>query len=915
MGFPGLTFTSHDLYFITGCDSKDRVKHLVEAFIDEPFVSSAVIDGETLELDGVRRVEVALRPGVTDRVAAQMVASASSLGLDVQVATGAAYDIKGADTLADADLTRLVNNLLSNPVIETWSLGAVVPGFVNTTETASNPIEIIPVRELSPAQLEALNKLRGLALDAAEMEVVQQWFLTEGRDPTDAELETIAQTWSEHCAHKTFTARITAQSGDITPLLRQLRDTTSDINAPFVVSAFDGNAGVVRFSTGRTLAIKAETHNHPSAVEPFGGANTGVGGVVRDILAAPAWPIALTDVLCFGHPDTSPASMPEGVLHPSVIEEGVVAGVADYGNKIGVPTVAGAVVYDPGYVGNPLVFCGCVGEVFRGYARLGTPQVGDRIIVVGGATGRDGIKGATFSSMTMDASTGEVAGASVQIGDPIVERLVGEVLRELLDRDEPLCTALTDCGAGGLSSAVGEMAEELGATVQMRDVERKYPGLAPWEVWLSEAQERMVLSVSPNDVEEVMGACARFEVSATDIGEFTGSSRMVVLDGDDVIVDLPTRFMHKGRPQRHMAATLSTPLPSVDRPRHVDDHDAMIRRLLSHPTIASKEAIVRRYDHEILGSTVIGPMSAPYQTGPSDGVVIARPCDVSGFSLGIGVNPQYGQYDAEAMAWSAVDEAIRNVVVVGADPTEVALLDNFSWGDPRRPETLGDLVLAVKGCCDAARAFRAPFVSGKDSLNNEYEDIHGVRHGIPPTLVITALANVPDVDAVVATTISDAGNVLLVVGDTLNELRGSHLDLVAGVDAGGSVPSPDDCAPDRYARIHSLIRRRMIASAHDVSEGGIAVALAEMVITSPELGIEVDVRPIHGDDIVALYSESNGRIILEVRPQHLAEVRDHLGEDARVIGNVIADHVLKIHARSTTVIEGTALLDAWKGDR
>lgn len=908
LGHPGLVVRSHDLFFISGCEDDELVR-LVAELLAEPCGSEPVTDPSCEVSDGTVRIEVARRPGVTDRVAAQMEESARGLGIRVRVSTGAVHELSGNVPGGDR-LVSLVDGLLCNPVIETWSTGSVTPGFVADTEPVEHDIILVRVRGLDDAALAVLNAARGLALDPEELRTVRDWFTAEGRDPTDAELETIAQTWSEHCAHKTFTAVVETGNGTLPPLLRQLRDTTREIDAPFVVSAFDGNAGIVRFGSMPPLAVKVETHNHPSAVEPFGGANTGVGGVVRDVLAAPARPVALTDVLCFGPRGTDPVDLPRGVLHPAVIEEGVIAGVADYGNKIGVPTVAGAIMYDPGYTGNPLVFCGCIGEVLAGQPSIGSPRTGDRVVVIGGATGRDGIKGATFSSMTMDATTGEVAGASVQIGDPIVERLVGEVLVELLDREQPLCTAITDCGAGGLSSAVGEMAEELGATVQLRDVARKYPGLAPWEVWLSEAQERMVLAVDPADLPAVRSACAQRGIMCTDIGEFTGTGRMTVLDGEHVLVDLPSAFMHDGRPQRRMRADFA------DRTMHdvyrtVADHRATVLALLAHPTIASKEPVVRRYDHEILGATVVGPMSAPHQTGPSDGTVIAHPGSAEGFAVGVGVNPQYGRFDPEAMAWAAVDEAIRNVVVSGADPVAVALLDNFSWGDPRRHETMGDLVLAVRGCCDASRVYGAPFVSGKDSLNNEYEGTDGVRRSVPPTLVITALAHVPDADAVPRAGLTAAGNVLVLAGRTAHELRGSHLDLVLGSDHGGSVPQPDAAAPARYAAVHGLLRGGLVQSAHDVSEGGLAVAVAEMVLASAGLGATVDTTVVHADQVTALYSESTGRILLEVAESDEARVLGGL-EGSTVIGRVTDDGNLRLGTQGATVVlSRNDLVAAW----
>ncbi len=911
LGFPDVTITASELYFLRGDTEPAALQRVIGRLIDDASGGAARLDGgEISAAPGITTIEVARRAGVTDRVAVQLAESAARSGVKIEAATGSRFEIKGAAALSEKDLHFLVHNLLCNPVIETWSFGAVAPGFARAAETESDEVETVPVCGLGPEQLARVNAERSLALDPEEMAVVAAWFGEAGREPTDAELETIAQTWSDHCSHKSFGARIEAGGAEITPLLRQLRDTTGEIAAPFVVSAFDGNAGIVSFADGVRLAIKAETHNHPSAIEPFGGANTGVGGVIRDVIAAPARPVALTDILCFGPRELDHRELPEGVLHPAIIEEGVVEGVADYGNKMGIPTVAGAVLYDQGYTANPLVFCGCIGEVLQGYDKLTGPKPGDRIVVVGGATGRDGIRGATFSSMTMDATTGEVAGASVQIGDPIIERLVTDLLVELLDRPDPPVHALTDCGAGGLSSAVGELGENTGVSVDLTAVDRKYAGLQPWEVWLSEAQERMVLAVAPDRAADVLARAKHLGLSACDIGEFTGDRRLLVRHGAETVVDLPMQFLHKGRPVRQLRAVLPAPDRTPDtRVRRADVHKTLLA-LLAHPNIASKEAIIHRYDHEVLGATVVRPMAGSRQSGPSDGTVIAPPEQSSGFALGIGVNARYGLFDPERMAHAVVDEAMRNVTAAGADPAQTALLDNFSWGDPRRPETLGDLVATVRGCCDAARAYAAPFVSGKDSLNNEYVASDGKRRSIPPTLVITALAHLPQADRAVGTALRRAGNVLVLTGRTEREFGGSHFNLVTG-DESGTVPAPDPAAPQRYRRIHRLMDEGLVESAHDASEGGLAVALAEMAMGG-NLGIEVKLDD--ADECTALFSESLGRILLEVREENVPRVLEALGKEASVLGKTVADPTLTIAAPAGKHAWPVADLEhAWRG--
>jgi phosphoribosylformylglycinamidine synthase subunit PurSL len=835
--------------------------------------------------DDDHHVEITLHPGVTDAASAAVLRASERLAVPITAAaTGRRIEFPPAIDAETAEL--LLRRVLANPVIERWTYGPSTPVWHPGGRATAPTAREVPIRDLDGAGLSRLGADRALALDIEELEAIRGHFRREGREPTDVELETLAQTWSEHCAHKTFRATIVVGGAERPSLLDRLRAATDAIDAPFVRSAFVGNAGIVAFADGATLALKAETHNHPSAVEPFGGANTGVGGVIRDVMGAGHDPLAVTDVLCFGPPDLPIEELPDGALHPRRIREGVVAGVADYGNKIGLPTVAGAVLYDAGFTTNPLVFCGCIGIAPDRPLPRG-PFAGDRVVVLGGRTGRDGIRGATFSSAAMDATTGEVAGASVQIGDPVTEKLLVDVLAG----SDGLWTAITDCGAGGLSSAVGEMADRVGADVDLALVPLKYPGLAPWEIWLSEAQERMVVAVDPDRLAELRSRCERHGVELTDLGRFTGDGRLVVRHAGTVVADLATDFLHHGRPRRRMVAELPTPDRRPGR-RVVNDPAATLLALLAHCNIASNASTIRRYDHEIGGGTVVRPLLGVHQDAPADGVVIADPRDTHGFAVGIGVNPWYGLHDPEAMAHAAVDEAIRNVVAVGADPDRVALLDNFSWGDPRRTDTLGELVAAVDGCHDAAVAHRAPFVSGKDSLNNEYTGADGRRHAIPPTLVITAVAHVPDAGRCITPELVQPGDVVVVVGATRAEFAGSHLDLVAGdPDAAGAAPQPDPDAPTRYRRLHGAMRAGLVRACHDVSEGGLAVALAELCIAG-RLGIAVDALP-HPDRATALFAESTGRFVVEIGADDVERFVGMVGPVHR-IGVVTAEPVLAL---------------------
>ena len=891
-----------DLVFFRG-NIDANTKQLIESLL----VDSLLQSGEWNVGVGTHQhvVETALHPGVTDSTTDELIRISQRMDLPIDgVASGKRFTVYG--NISTSDLNRLIAALLANPIIERWSVDSPIePLFIDTQATPIVNVHRVPIdANTTPEQLAAINKQRGLALDPEEMIAVREHFAQRGVHPTDVELETIAQTWSEHCAHKTFRAIITTDGGVTRPsLINQLRESTETIAAPYVVSSFVGNAGIISFTPGRTLALKCETHNHPSAIEPFGGANTGVGGVIRDIMGAQHTPIACTNILCFGPPDTDPLTLPQGVFPPRRTRDGVIDGIADYGNKIGLPTVAGAVLYDPGYTANPLVYAGCIGSSTTFVDQV-APHPRDRIVVLGGRTGRDGLRGATFSSMTMDATTGDVSGASVQIGDPITEKLVIDLLNDA----QHLYRAITDCGAGGLSSAIGEMAEGVGARVELTHAPLKYPGLAPWEIWLSEAQERMVLAVDPQQCDELRTLCVRHGVEYTDMGEFTGDNQLVVTYNNDPVLQLDTHFLHNGRPQRHMRAVMPTPQrnPDVGAPEWLTRHNVadVLMALLGHPNIASKASVIHRYDHEIRGATAVRPLVGECGDGHGDGVVIAEPLDEHGFAIGIGVNPWFGILDAERMALACVDEAMRNVVAVGENPDKAVLLDNFSWGDPRRESTLGELAAAIDGCVAGAHAFHAPFVSGKDSLNNEYLGSDGERHSVPPTLVITAVAHVPKADLTLTADLKEAGNVLILVGRTLPEFGGSHAAMVCNATS-SCVPSFDEQSPDRYRSVHALMLQQKIRSCHDCSEGGIAVAVAEMAMAG-RLGVAMLAHP---DIYTHLFSESLGRLILEVEDMHVHEVLSAI-PGAQQIGNVTTTPFLVLPDSSALSIE--TMLNTWQ---
>ncbi len=873
-----------DIIFVEGHLSQGELDWLGANLLSDPIIQAyelTILDHSFLTTrpggDYQFLVEVALRPGVTDPVADQIVRAAQVLGIQgvTRASTGYRFLLSGKK-LDVEQIHLLANRLLANSTIQRYELGQITPVFPQAAQ-ASSTVELFPIGSMTSDELVALSLERRAALDPDEMLVIQQYFRQKQRDMTDIEFETIAQTWSEHCVHKTFKALISVHSpGDTTYgsssenlkidnlLNTYLRAATEQINADWVLSAFVDNAGIIEFDDLFEVSFKVETHNHPSAIEPFGGANTGTGGVIRDVLGVSAKPIAATNVLCFGLPHTAFHDLPSGVLHPRRIRSGVVAGIQDYGNKIGVPTVSGAILYDSGYTANPLVFCGCVGLAPKN-SHPRVPIPGDRIIVLGGRTGRDGLRGATFSSMTMDAKTGEVAGASVQIGAPIVEKGLIDVIMQA--RDLSLYHAITDCGAGGLSSAVGEMAATTGAEVALDQVQLKYAGLAPWEIWLSEAQERMVLAVPPTALLQLEELCQIYSVELTDIGRFTESGRLIVRYQDACVLDLENNLLHHGIPQRHLDAIISTreagaqpvPCPKID-------YTQTLKSLISHPNIASKAPVIRIYDHEVQGGTVLKPLTGACDDGPSDGVVL-KPGGTPGKTaiiLGAGINPEYGKHDPYRMAWAVIDEAIRNAVAVGADPTRIALLDNFCWGDPKNPAILGSLVEAARGCHDAALTYQTPFISGKDSLNNEYFGTDGKRHAIPPTLLISSLGVIPDYDLVVSMDLKRAGNPVYLVGNFEPHFQGSHFSLITGLAFQDGVPMPSHQAAVVYKQLYKAIQKSYVCACHDLSEGGLAVAAAEMCIGG-RIGLNLDLP--EQNQALILFGETSGCLLVEVRAE------------------------------------------------
>jgi phosphoribosylformylglycinamidine synthase II len=972
---PDIRLGSHG-FLLEGELSREQADMLLHELLLDSLVEAGRVGPlnafDTYPSDGAALRAIAtvlLKPGVMDPVAESVLLAARDLGVPLSsVRTFRRYYAPAAMSAAARET--LFRKVLANEAIEQVIAGPLELDHITLGSDYRFKLNSVRLVGLDDPALMKASREGQLSLSLAEMKTIQAHFGKTGRDPTDVELETIAQTWSEHCSHKTLKGKIEFRSeGEWQPGASQpggygqsrtydnlLKETifaaTQQIRErlgsdDWCVSVFEDNAGVVKFTDELNVCFKVETHNHPSAIEPYGGANTGIGGVIRDPLGTGlgAKPICNTDVFCFAPPDgdvgraggvsplitsptiTSPATgdidvirglapparlaeLPLGVLHPQKVIRGVVAGVRDYGNRMGIPTVSGAVCFDPRYLANPLVFCGTVGTIpvdkcFK------AAQAGDLIVAVGGRTGRDGIHGATFSSIELTSESEKVSGGAVQIGNAITEKKMLDVL--LQARDRGLYHAITDCGAGGFSSAIGEMGEKIGARVELDLAPLKYQGLSYTEIWISEAQERMILAVPPQSWEALRQLCASEDVEATVLGTFEATGRLRLLYQGQQVADLDMKFLHDGRPPvvrqavwraRGVSPLITPPASEPDvirgltppaRRQAVDCNDAL-RGILGSYNVCSKEWIIRQYDHEVQGGTVIKPLVGANNDGPGDAAVIVPVLGQwTGLAIGCGINPHYGDLDPYAMAALAIDEAVRNVVAVGADPRRIALLDNFCWGSTERPEQLGALVRAAEACRDVAVVYLMPFISGKDSLNNEFH-AEGRHIIIPATLLISALGRVPDVRRCVTMDLKEPGNLLFLVGATRDELGGSHLHLVTG-HSGGRVPQVDlATAPRIFAGIHEAIQRGLVRSCHDLSEGGLAVAAAEMAFAGG-VGADLDRVAALGSlsDEALLFSESPTRFLLEVAPSKAAALQQLFGEAPCVqVGQTVKEQRLRI---------------------
>ncbi|SFJ47954.1 phosphoribosylformylglycinamidine synthase subunit II [Desulfomicrobium apsheronum] len=941
--------------------SQAQVNQAIEAgALHDPVLHTAQTAPAATDFDWI--IEVGFRPGVTDnegRTARETLRTVlGERNADIAVYTSTQYLISG--DLSRAQVEHIAKDLLANELIQRFQIAGkddwtASPGFpartAAVTGEASSTVDIVDLNSMDDAALMQLSRENILALNLEEMRCIRDYYASPEvvahrkakglpAAPTDAELECLAQTWSEHCKHKIFSSRISYENlengttAEINSLYKTyIQGSTKQMRErmgkdDFCLSVFKDNAGVIRFSEDINVCIKVETHNSPSALDPYGGALTGIVGVNRDPMGTGMGANLLcnTNVFCFASPFHDD-ELPPRLLHPRRVFEGVREGVEHGGNKSGIPTVNGAIVFHERFLGKPLVFCGTVGTMpatvagHPSYEKKARP--GDRIIMTGGRIGKDGIHGATFSSEELHEGSPATA---VQIGDPITQRRMYDFLMRA--RDLGLYNAITDNGAGGLSSSVGEMAQDCGGCdMDLAKAPLKYDGLRPWEILVSEAQERMTLAVPPSKLQAFMDLAEEMNVEASDLGCFTDSGYLHVRYNDKIVTDLDMQFLHDGCPQMKLRAAWRQPQVccgcETPHPK-VTDHQDFLQAMLGRLNICSREYVIRQYDHEVQGGSVIKPLIGARNDGPADAAVI-RPQLGSDKALVVanGICPKLSDLDTYWMMAGAIDEGVRNAVATGGDIRHMAGVDNFCWCDPVQSEKtpdgeykLAQLVRANQALAHYCLAYGVPCISGKDSMKNDYTG-GGTKISIPPTVLFSVMGVINDCNKTMTSDFKRPNENVYVLGLTKNEMGGSEYADALGLC--GAVPQVDAVsARIRYERMHEAITTGLLSAAHDVSDGGLAVAVAEMALAG-RIGADIDVDKIPALDCPLpeqrLYSESASRFVVTVPDDRRDAFQALFAQDfMAAIGRTTSDEKLTLRAGSAILANASVedLAAAWK---
>lgn len=856
-------------------------------------------------------IEIGFLPGVTDNVGRTAVEEiADRLGKSFkdgeEVYTSKIFILGG--TLTREDVATIAGSL-HNPLIERAEIFTVaeikkakdlprtVPQVLLPKKTAVISVSLnVSDEELVKIGKEGIvdpdGTRRGpLALDLESMKIIQAFFRKLKRDPSDIELESLAQTWSEHCKHTIFANSIDDISAGL--YKTYIKGATNEIRKKkgkkdFCISVFSDNSGSIVFDKDYMVTHKVETHNSPSALDPFGGAITGICGVNRDTIGTGigAKPVANMYGFCVGNPDDTRTffrdkAQTQTMLSARRILDGVVKGINVGGNCSGIPTLSGFVKYDDRFRGKPLVFAGTVGlsprKINGKFAHEKSAQPSDFIVVVGGRVGADGIHGATFSSVTMDSTSPATA---VQIGDPITQKKLSDaIVKEA--RDLGLYSSITDNGAGGISCSVAEMAKECGgAIVDLDKVPLKYPGLTPWQIWISESQERITLSVPKKHWKQFESLMSRRGVEAVVIGEFTNKGNCVVKWNGKKIMDLPLEFLHNGLPQRHLATTPVVRTYAEPTLSKSVSRDKELAQLLSTGNVGGFGWISEQYDHEVQAGSVLKPQSGRGKVNTDAQVFRPVLTSTKGVVISASTYPSYSDINTYHMAAAAIDTAIRNAICAGASLSHLAILDNFCWCSSYDPIRLGELVQAVRACYDYAVGYETPFISGKDSMFNDFKGYdeagNPVAISIPPTLLVSAIGVMNNINTTVSPEFKTAGDAIYLIGETHDELGASEYFKMIGKKGnaiGNMVPQVDWKKNKKtYQALERAISQNLIASAISVASGGLATALSKASVGGM-IGITISLDKIPGTTSTIdskLFSESQGRIVVSVAKKDVA---------------------------------------------
>ncbi|MET4105623.1 AIR synthase-related protein [Hymenobacter sp. UYP22] len=948
------------LYTVRYPVSDEQLRDFATYCLQDPVLHDVALDEFRHGADYKSYILVAKLPGVTDD---EGISAQNALGdflnqpLDTHtqhIFSKRLYFLE--HELPESSLRRLAEDLLGNKMINRFEVGPIAqirdytPRPGGGAESITDTVRLVG---LSDEELVKLSKDNLYALNLEEMRVVRDHYTSISaerqaaglpQDPTDCELEIIAQTWSEHCKHKEFSAVIkyrdadTGEEFEVDSLFKTyIKNATAEVDRQlrangndWLIKVFSDNAGAVRINPESLFVWKVETHNSPSAIDPYGGAITGILGNNRDPLATGIGGARLlfnTNVLCFGNPEFN-GTLLSNQLHPRRIFEGVRKGIEDGGNKSGVPTVNGAIVFDDRYAGKPLVYCGTGAVMPMQLAGLDSWEKNidaqDRIIMAGGRVGKDGIHGATFSSIELDETSPATA---VQIGSPITQKLAMDFL--ILATRRGLIKCSTDNGAGGLSSSIGELATiSGGAVVELEKVPLKYPGLRPWEIFVSESQERFSLAVEPSKLAELMAIGQEMEVELTDIGYFTSDGSLNVRFDGESVARIDMDFLHNGVPRKVLEAEWTKPTaqePALPADLNYTD---VLSRLLGSLNICSRESVIRQYDHEVKGRTIIKPLMGATGQAPQDAAVVRFNFDSwEGVAVSNGILPRFGDLDAYDMSAGAFDEAVRQIVAVGGKLPNLSYGDGNFWSvndnfcvpdsvydpttNPDGKHKLAKLVRMCQALRDATAAYCIPLTSGKDSMKNDFK-ADGVKISVPPTVLYSMTAKIEDVRRTITSDFKQADDVVYLLGETYDELGGSEFYQLFG-ELGANVPKVRfEEAKALYTLMGQANDNGLIQSCHDLSDGGLAVALAEATF-GHGFGADVEL-PATGLGLSAqLFSESHSRFVATVAPEDVVTFEQHFGTRATRLGVVTQDGQLTVRHGGQTVISAstTALRHEW----